>query len=56
MNEYMITLKEYADLHKITLATCRQRAGRGAFKTVEKVGRDWWIDKREKLVDHRKTK
>lgn len=49
-----ISLKEWASAHGIDPATARQRAGRGAFQTAKKIGRDWVIDKNEPLIDHRK--
>ena len=52
----LIPLKEWAIAHGIDPATARQRAGRGAFETAQKIGRDWLIDKDEKLVDHRRRK
>lgn len=48
-----ITLKEYALNHNIDPATARQRAIRGAYKTAEKVGRDWLIDADEEHIDGR---
>ena len=50
----LISLKEYAERHGIDPATARQRAGRGAFETAQKIGRDWVIDDDEPLTDHRK--
>lgn len=52
----LITLKEWAKAHGIDQSTARQRAGRGAFETARKVGRDWLIDKDEPLIDHRKKR
>lgn len=52
----LIPLKEWAKAHNIDPATARQRAGRGAFETARKVGRDWLIDKDEELIDHRRKK
>lgn len=49
----LIPLKQWAENHGISPATARQRAGRGAFETAIKVGRDWFISKDEPLVDHR---
>ena len=49
-----ISLKEWASAHGIDPATARQRAGRGAFQTAKKIGRDWVIDKNEPLIDHRR--
>ena len=50
----LITLKEWARKHGISDSTARQRAGRGAFDTAQKIGRDWVIDSDEELIDHRK--
>lgn len=50
----LISLGEWAHIHGIDPATARQRAGRGAFKTARKIGRNWLIDEDEQLVDHRK--
>lgn len=50
----LISLGEWAKANGIHPDTARQRAGRGAFKTAQKIGRNWIIDEDEKLVDHRK--
>lgn len=49
-----ITLTEYARRHGRALATVRQKAYRGGFKTARRVGRDWFIDEDEPLVDNRR--
>jgi len=49
----MITLKEWAIAHDINPATARQKAGRGGFKTAQKIGRDWFIDEEEENIDNR---
>lgn len=49
-----ITLAEYARRHGRALATVRQKAYRGGFKTARRVGRDWLIDEDEPLVDNRR--
>ena len=49
-----ITLTEYARRHGRALATVRQEAYRGGFKTARRVGRDWLIDEDEPLVDNRR--
>lgn len=49
-----ITLTEYARRHGRALATVRQKAYRGGFKTARRVGRDWLIDEDEPLVDNRR--
>ena len=48
-----ITLKEYAERHGRVLATVRQKAYRGGFKTARRVGRDWLIDEDEPYTDRR---
>ena len=50
----LISLGEWAKKNGINQATARQRAGRGAFETAKKIGRNWVIDEDEKLVDHRR--
>lgn len=50
----LISLVEWANKNGIDPATARQRAGRGAFETAQKIGRNWVIDSEEKLIDHRK--
>lgn len=50
----LISLGEWAKKNGIDPATARQRAGRGAFETALKIGRNWVIDSEEKLIDHRK--
>lgn len=54
MKENLISLGEWAKAHGIDPATARQRAGRGAFETARKIGRNWVISADEELVDHRK--
>lgn len=49
----LISLAEYARQHGRDPATARQRALRGAFKTVQKIGRDWLIDSDEPWEDAR---
>lgn len=49
----LIALAEYARKHGRDPATARQRAGRGAFKTAVKIGRDWLIDSEEPWEDAR---
>ena len=49
----LIPLKEYAIQNGRDPATARQRAGRGAFKTAVKIGRDWLIDDSEQWIDSR---
>jgi len=50
----LISLVEWAEAHGIDQATARQRAGRGAFETARKIGRNWVIDEDEPLIDHRR--
>ena len=49
----MIPLKQYAEKLGKDPVVARQRAGRGAFKTAKKIGRDWFIDENEPWIDHR---
>ena len=49
-----ITLAEYAKRHGRALATVRQKAYRGGFTTAHRVGRDWFIDEAEPMVDNRR--
>ena len=49
----LITLKEYCARLGKNHATGRQRCDRGAFKTAQKLGRDWFIDENEPWIDHR---
>lgn len=49
-----ITLKEYADLHGVSMATMRQRIARGRHSSAMKFGRNWIIRKDEPFVDGRK--
>ena len=48
-----VPLKQYAEFNGISPDTARQRAGRGAYQTAEKIGRDWFIDPREEHIDNR---
>ena len=48
-----IPLSEYAKQLGKNPVTARQRAARGAFKTAEKIGRDWFIDPNEPWNDNR---
>ena len=52
----MIFLRDYAKKHCKTPAAMRIKAERGNFKTAKKLGRDWFIDENEPLVDLRTTK
>lgn len=49
----LIPLKEYAERLGKNPANARQLAGRGSFKTVQKMGRDWMIDDSEPWPDRR---
>lgn len=49
----LISLGEWAHKNNIDPGTARQRAGRGAFETAQKIGRNWVIKEDEKLIDHR---
>ena len=49
----LISLKEYAVRNGKELATARQMALRGGFKTAQKIGRNWVIDDQEPYPDHR---
>lgn len=49
----LISLKEYAELHGVTPDTVRQKVLRGGFKTAQKIGRNWVIDKNEPNDDNR---
>ena len=49
----MITLVEYASRHGVDSTALRHKAQRGTLKTVKKMGRDWFIDEDEPLVDGR---
>jgi hypothetical protein len=50
----LISLSQWAEDHGIDPATARQRAGRGAFRTARKIGRNWVIEADEELIDHRR--
>lgn len=49
----LISLVEYAKLHGKEESTVRRKAIRGGFKTAQKIGRNWVIDKDEPYTDHR---
>lgn len=48
-----ISLVEYAKQNGRSPRAARLMAARGAFKTAQKVGRDWLIDSDEPYPDHR---
>ena len=49
----VISLKEYARRHGANPTSARLKAGRGGFKTAQKIGRDWVIDEDEPYEDRR---
>lgn len=51
--ENLISLKEYAELYGVTPDTVRQKVLRGGFKSAQKIGRNWVIDKNEPYEDNR---
>lgn len=51
----LISLKEYAEMHGVSPDNVRQKVLRGSFKTAQKIGRNWVIDKDEPYSDLRKT-
>lgn len=51
----LISLREYADMHGVSPDNVRQKILRGGFKTAQKIGRNWVIDKDEAYSDLRKT-
>lgn len=51
----LISLADYARQHGKDPANARQLVKRGAFKTVQKIGRDWLIDSSEEWPDRRVT-
>lgn len=48
----LISLKAYADKVGLAPVTVRKRILRGVTKGV-KIGRDWFVDEDEELIDHR---
>lgn len=50
----IISLGEWARKNGIDPATARQQAGRGKYKTAQKIARNWLIDENEKNIDRRK--
>ncbi len=49
----LISLVEYAKLHKKSPVTARIHAKNGKFKTAHKIGRNWVIDDAEPWNDNR---
>ena len=50
-----ITLKEYCERHGYKPNTLRKKASMGGFKTAKKIGRDWFIEEDEEVIDRRVT-
>ena len=50
----LISLKAYADKVGLAPVTVRKRILRGMTKGI-KIGRDWFVDEDEELIDHRIT-
>jgi hypothetical protein len=53
MNEELISLAEYAEMHGVTQNDIKKKCLRGGFATARKIGRNWVIDKNEPFVDNR---
>jgi len=53
MKDTLIPIAQYAEMHQKAPATVRQKVLRGGFKTAQKIGRDWFIDKNEPYIDLR---
>lgn len=53
MLDDMMPLKEWAEREGLEPATVRQKILRGQLDAV-KIGRDWWIRKETKNIDHRR--
>ncbi len=51
----LISFAEYAAMHNVVAATVRQKNLRGGFKTAQKIGRNWVIDRNEPYSDDRQT-
>lgn len=51
----LISLGEYAQKNGRSPGTARQMAGRGGFRTAQKIGRNWLIDSEEVWPDRRVT-
>ena len=43
----LISIVEYAQMHKKDRHTVREKAARGVFQTAKKIGRNWVIDSDE---------
>ena len=48
----MISIKDYAIKHGKHPSSARYMAGRGSFRTAQKIGRDWYIDEDEPYLNH----
>lgn len=53
--ENLMTVKEWAEREGLDPSYVRQKIRRGNLAAV-KIGRDWWISKDEKNIDHRTTR
>lgn len=49
----LISIKEYAERNGLNHDNVRHKCQRGAYKTAQKIGRDWLIDESEPDVDRR---
>lgn len=49
----LVPLKKYADKWNLQPVSVRRRCIRGTITSAVKVGRDWWIDENEKIIDYR---
>ena len=52
----LISLAEYAEKYGKSQVTARQTAQRGAFKTAQKIGRNWVIDSEEPWPEDKRLK
>jgi len=51
----LVSFAEYAAMHHVAAATVRPKNLRGGFKTAQKIGRNWVIDRNEPYSDDRQT-
>lgn len=49
----LISLREFADKWDLQPNSIRRRCRRGTIRSAVKIGRDWWIDDQELLIDYR---
>jgi len=49
----LISIKDYAERNGLRHDNVRHKCQRGAYKTAQKIGRDWLIDEHETDVDRR---